>query len=99
MTTSSDSAADTTQGNGPRITDWDVATEAGAWHDGQPQPITTLRLGGRTITIHESMLHAGVLNIEIDGDLDAHPVRLHLNDNLVLDTAAAVTPIDDPRRP
>jgi hypothetical protein len=50
------------------------------------KPYTENSIGEVTVLVHESLIDRGVLNVEVDGDLDQRRLRLHVNDQLIFDS-------------
>lgn len=65
-----------------------VLSQGDPAEDGSPRQLATVQIGDVTITVYESLLRAGGVVIDVDGD--HQDLRLAVNDTYVYDSSGEV---------
>lgn len=69
--------------------------------DGRPYTVANLVIGGHDVevVIHQSLVYANTINVEINGDFTTAGLRLNVNDGLAFDSTLGTAPLPDHREP
>lgn len=66
-----------------------LPASAGSRRDEEGRHYVVATVGPVEFTLHESTILPGVINVQVAGDLNETPLRIHVNDQLVWDALGA----------